>query len=115
MDGTTIATFDPISGLDPPFGGAQEGLTTNAATGAGSQAGRLSPYSMCTQIASLWREKERMMQLCFAVQGAGWCRLLGQVSRDIKLHVDSASPSRAATHPGSGRAIGRLDGVWTDA
>lgn len=53
------------------------------------------------------------MQLCAAVQGAGpagRCRCyIGQVSSSVNLHVDSASPSRAATHPGSCPATGRLE------
>lgn len=57
MDGTMIATPDPVSGLDPPFGGARERLTTNPAarwdhSWASIKYMSTVQRSMCTPIAA---------------------------------------------------------------
>lgn len=87
---------------------------TNPDPIAGSKAGRLS-HSVCILNCSA-PARERMMQLCSAMQGEGACeqvqeQVLGQVSNSISLRMDSASPSRAAPTlaPFRAAATGRLE------
>lgn len=89
-----IVTLDPDCGLDPPFGGAQERPSTNPAPGAGSKSWAFTVqhvHSNCSR-AALRRENDAAVQFS-VVQ----CKVQGlQVFSSISLHVDSASPSRAA-------------------